>query len=358
MPALKKLITHGWKHATTIIFVVGFFMDSFLLPSVDEPITKYLGMSYLIILAGILMLREWVVSRNTASKIEQRLFGLLTFGVSFVSGAALSFVFVYAMRSAAFVVSWPLFVILLICMTANEFISTHNYRFTLDVAVYYIALVFYSIFNVPILFGVVNDFVFLVAIGISIAVGFTFMWLLRRMSETAEYESPRGFALAVGVPMFVGMLYVLNVIPAVPLSLKQSGIYHDISRSSTGGYVGEKENDAHMFQSLRPKVFHLENGDTSIYYFSSVGAPAEVSAPISHVWEYYDETSHSWIPSTTVSFDASGGREGGYRAYSKKEHVWPGKWRVTVKVGNNRIVGRITFTIVQGGNVATTDIQL
>jgi hypothetical protein len=93
------------------------------------------------------------------------------------------------MRSAALVVSWPLFVILLICMTANEFISTHNYRLTLDIAVYYIAIVFYCIFNVPILFGVVNDFVFLVAIGISIVAGFTFMWFFKRTSETAEYES-------------------------------------------------------------------------------------------------------------------------------------------------------------------------
>jgi hypothetical protein len=58
-----------------------------------------------------------------------------------------------------------------ICMTANEFISTHNYRFTLDIAVYYIALVFYCIFNVPILFGVVNDFVFLISIGIAIVAG-------------------------------------------------------------------------------------------------------------------------------------------------------------------------------------------
>jgi hypothetical protein len=148
--------------------------------------------------------------------------------------------------------------------------------------------------------------------------------------------------------MFVGMLYVLNVIPAVPLSLKQSGIYHDISRSSTGDMLAKRKTIAHMFQALRPKVFHLTDSDTSVYYFSSVGAPAELSAPISHVWEYYDETSHSWVPSTTVSFDASGGREGGYRAYSKKEHVWPGLWRVTVKVGNNRIVGRMTFTIVKG----------
>lgn len=356
--AFKSLISHAWRHASTIIFVVGFFMDSFLLPSVDEPITKYLGLSYLIILALIFPLREWVISRNTASDAERRLFSLLTFGISFFSGSALSFVFVYAMRSAAFAVSWPLFLILLLCMFANEFISTHNYRFTLDIAVYFIAIVFYSIFNVPIVFGEVNDFVFLVAIGIAVVVGLAFISVLRKTSETAESESARGFALAVGIPMFVGMLYILNVIPAVPLSLKDDGIYHSITRTESGEYLGQKEVDNRFLANYRRPVYHLTDQDTGVYFFSSVGAPAEVSAPITHVWEYYDETQKKWITSTTISFDLSGGRDGGYRAYSKKENLQPGLWRVTVKVDNNRIVGRKRFYIEKGTSAQVIEVKL
>lgn len=356
--AFRSLISKGWQHASTIIFVVGFLMDSFLLPSVDEPITKYLGLSYLIVLAIILPLREWTVARNTASDWERRVFSLLTFGVSFFSGSALSFVFVYSMRSAAFSVSWPLFVILLLCMFANEFVSTHNYRFTLDIAVYFIALVFYSIFNVPILFNKVNDFVFMVAIVIATILGIVFINILRKSSETAENESARGYALALGVPMFVGMLYVLNVIPAVPLSLKSSGVYHSVTRTDTGEYVGQAESDNRPFARYRSSIYHMTDSDTGVYFFSSVGAPAQVSAPITHVWEYYDETLKKWIPSTTVSFDLTGGRENGYRAYSKKENLQPGEWRVTVKVDNNRIVGRQTFYIEKGGGAEVKEVKL
>jgi hypothetical protein len=354
---LKELVTEGWRHASTIIFVFGFASDSFFLPSFDAPITKYLGLTYLVVIAVILLLREWVVERNTATDIERKLFSLLTFGLSFFLGSALSFVFIYSMRSAALVVSWPLFLILLVCMVANEYVSTHNYRFTLDIAVYFIALVFYCIFHVPILFGAVNDFVFLVAVGISVAVGVLFVFVLRKSSETAEHESPRAFALAIGIPMFVGMLYMLNVIPAVPLSLKESGIYHDIERSSDGGYTGGKEVDKRFFAKYRSQTFHKSDEDNAVYYFSSVGAPAELSAPITHVWEYYDESSRSWVTSTTVSFELSGGRQDGYRAYSKKEHVFPGLWRVTVKVGSSRIVGRMTFRI-ENGNATVQEIRL
>lgn len=355
---LEKIISAGWRHATTLIFLFGFITDSFLLPEVDNPITKYVGLSYLVVLAVIIPLREWVVSRNTASDFERRLFSVLTFGVSFFSGSALSFVFVYAMRSAAFAVSWPLFIILILCMAANEFISTHHYRFTLDIAVFFIAVVFYSIFNVPIIFGKVNDFVFIVSIVIAALISFSFIWLLRHTSETAESESARGFALALGVPMFVGMLYVLNVIPAVPLSLKQSGVYHNVTRTEDGEYRAVSEVDTRFFARYRSQTYHLTDSDSGIYFFSSVQAPAELSAPITHVWEYYDEEASSWVPSTTVSFSLTGGRTDGYRAYSKKENVFPGLWRVTVSVDDKRIIGRMKFKIEEGKNASVKEVKL
>lgn len=355
---IKELVSAGWRHAATIIFIGGFAMDSFLLPDFDDPITKYLGLSYLIALAVIIYLREWVVSKNTASDIEQKLFSLLTFGVSFFSGSALSFVFVYAMRSAALQVSWPLFVILLIIMIANEFISSHNYRFTLDLAVYFTAIIFYAIFHVPIVFGTVNDFVFFVSIAVASAVSLLYISVLRHSSEMADYEQGRGYALAVGIPMFVGMLYLLNVIPAVPLSLKTTGVYHNLIRNEGGEYVGLQEKDSRFLASWRRPIFHITDSDTGIYFFSSVSAPAELKAPITHVWEYYDENKREWVTSTSVSFEVSGGRKEGYRAYSQKENLLPGMWRVTVKVDDKRIIGRLRFYIVKGGSAEVIEKKL
>lgn len=360
--AFKTILSKGWQHASTLIFLFGFISDSFLLPEFENPATKYLGLSYLVMLAVIIFLREWVVARNTASDIERKAFSVLTFGVSFFSGSALSFVFVYAMRSAALSVSWPLFVILLICMFANEFISSHDYRLTLDIAVYFIAILFYSIFNVPIFFLNVNNLVFALSVALAALISFLYMYLLQHASEAAEHERGRGYALALGIPLFVGMLYLLNVIPAVPLSLKSAGTYHSITRVDDsvehGSYIGTKEKDGRWFASLRRQTYHMTDDDAGIYFFSSIGAPAEIAAPITHVWEYYDESSRAWVTSTTVSFNLSGGRKEGYRAYSMKENVHEGLWRVTVKVDDKRIVGRLRFYIVKGGNAALEEIQL
>ena len=73
-----------------------------------------------------------------------------------------------------------------------------------------------------------------------------------------------------------------------------------------------------------------------------------MTAPITHVWEYYSEKEGKWVVSTVVPFTLSGGREEGYRAYSHKENIFDGLWRVTVKVDEKRIIGRVRFEIKKG----------
>lgn len=341
-------------HSTTILFVLGFIFDIVMLPGIDHPITRYIGLAHLCIVAFLIMFREIVISRNTASRAEQKLYSFASFGIAFSSGAALSFIFVYAMRSAAFLVSWPLLLLLFICILTNEFVAAHDFRFTLDVGVLLIATLFFVIFNTPVLLKMQNDWIFALSVAISIGISLLYLFLLQFTSESARYEAPRTYALAVGIPMFVGMLYFLNVIPAVPLSLKEAGVYHSIVHTSSGEFIATGENDDRMFKKYRTTIHHMSSVDDGVYFFSNIDTPAELTAPISHVWEYYDVDTKHWVSKATVSFDIQGGREDGYRAFSKKENITEGLWRVTVKIGDNRIIGREKFMIIKVENAHTT----
>ncbi len=341
------------EHSTTILFLLGFIFDVVMLPSIDHPITRYIGLAHITIVAFLIMFREWVISRNTASKSEQKMYSFASFGIAFSSGAALSFIFVYAMRSAAFLVSWPLLLILLVCIIANEVVSTHDFRFTLDVGVLLIATLFFIIFNTPVLLKTQNDWIFALSIIISITISLLYLFLLQHTSESASYEAPRTYALAIGIPMFVGMLYFLNVIPAVPLSLKDSGVYHNIVHTDTGEFIAKADDDTRFFEKYRTKTHKVLAGDTGVYFFSNIDTPASLTAPISHVWEYYDTTTGNWILAMKIAFDIQGGREEGYRAFSNKENITDGLWRVTVKIGDKRIIGREKFRVIK-----TTDTLL
>lgn len=325
-----------------------------MLPDLDDPIARYIGLAHLCVVAFFIMFREWIISRNTASTLEQKLYKSSTFFISLSSGAALSFVFIYALRSAALTISWPLFVILGICIAANEFISTHEFRFTFDVGVLLIAVLFYTIFNIPILLKVQNDMVFGVSIAVTIAISLFYIYLLQFTSENAREEVPRGYALAIGIPMFVGMLYFLNIIPAVPLSLHEGGVYHSVIRSDSDLFLGQEEIDNRAFARFRTPIYHITSSDSGVYFFSAVNAPAELTAPLSHVWEYYDADTNTWLPSSTIPFTLAGGRENGYRAYSYKENTTEGLWRVSVKVGGNRIVGQVKFRVIRSDSPRET----
>lgn len=346
------------KHATTVLFFIGFFFDMLLLPDISNPISRLLGVIYIGAIAFLIMFREWIVSRNTASIAERRWYSFSTFGIAYFSGSALSFICVYALRSAAFSVSWPLLVVLAICVVANEFVSSHHYRFSLDVGVLLVATLFFTIFNLPVLLKVQNDSTFVLSLLIAGAVSLLYLYLLQFTSESASDEAPRLYALGIGVPLFIGMLYFLNVIPAVPLSLNQAGVYHEVIRGDHGGFMVKKENDTRYFKSLRKSTYHLSPNDNGVYFFSAVNAPASLTAPITHVWEYYDDSKNRWVESTVISFTLDGGREDGYRAYSHKENITEGKWRVTVKVDEKRIVGRVSFVVIKSEPVDLIESKL
>jgi hypothetical protein len=345
-------------HFTTAIFFFGFVFDMFLLPDFDDVLAKVIGLTHIALIALFIIFREWVVSRNTASSFEEKIYAFSTFIIAFSSGSALSFVFVYALRSAALSVSWPLFVMLFIVMCANEFFTSHNYRLTLDIAVLFIASFFYTVFNLPVLLKEQNDIIFTISAIVSVVVGLIYITILRKSSETAEYEAGRGYALALGVPMFVSMLYVLNVIPAVPLSMKTSGVYHSITHHENGTFIATGELDTRSFSQYRRPVYHLSLKDVGVYFFSAVNAPAELSAPLSHVWERYDDTTKKWVVSATIPFTLSGGRDGGYRAYTYKQSVVEGLWRVTVKVDSKRVIGRKEFYVKRVDVVTVQEMSL
>jgi hypothetical protein len=355
----RKLFEESKHHFATIVFVFGFVFDYITLPDPGAPLSKFLGFFYIGSLILCLLAREYVVSLNRASKLEQQLYSFLTLCIALVSGAFLSFVLIYYFRSAELIVSWPLFIVFIGIILFNEFISSHSFRFMLDLAVLFSSLAFFSIFNLPIFLNEQNDTVFVLSVLLAMFTSFLFLFLLSFSSEVAKVYSHKAYALAVGIPITVMVLYFNNIIPAVPLSLNQAGVYHAIEKVGDT-YLAKTEVEP-FYQGLlflKPKEFHYDDSQ-GVYFFSSVKAPTELKAPLSHVWEYYDEKTKSWIETTVIKFPITGGREDGFRAYSEKNNLTEGLWRVSVRSGERRVVGRMQFKAIKAkGSIETKQIKL
>ncbi len=148
----------------------------------------------------------------------------------------------------------------------------------------------------------------------------------------------------IGVGAVMTALYFMNVIPPLPLSLREAGIYHRIvSDGQQYELVGEEEN---FFQRLWPgQAVHAATGST-LYAYTAIFAPTDVQTRLVHEWQLYDADQRQWIVKSRIPFDIRGGRQEGYRAYTQTSTTQPGKWRVSVETERGQVVGRVTFTVV------------
>ena len=160
-----------------------------------------------------------------------------------------------------------------------------------------------------------------------------------------DTKSLRGVATVVGgIFVAFNLLYFLNVIPPVPLSLKDIGIYHSVLKRSDGGYTVLYER-AHWWEFWRDTsdTYTIGAGG-SASCFSSVFAPSDLTAPIYHRWEYRD--AGDWQTESRVAFSINGGRDEGYRGYTTKALLTPGAWRCSVETAQGQLIGRVGFTVV------------
>jgi len=143
-----------------------------------------------------------------------------------------------------------------------------------------------------------------------------------------------GWGPAVAVVAVLVVFYFLNWIPPVPLSLKLGGIYHQVEKAD-GLYHLTFEKPA-WYQVMK-RSDHSFHGEGPAYCFTAVFAPVDLKTTIYHRWQYRMATpgqlsgKGEFSTADRIPIRISGGREGGYRGYTIKQHVPPGNGGWTSK---------------------------
>lgn len=315
-----------------------------ILPNGDEVLTKYLGLTWIALLALAIAIRERIVMLNRATKIEGYAYELLSFGIAFFSGSALSFAFVHSIRSAVLSVSWPLIVILVLIIIVNEIVSTHTFRFMLDLAMLVIASLFNALIIAPFFFGTENEHVFDLTILITSSVVFLYMYLLQTLSDTARAHAPKGYALTIGIPLIITMLYSNSLIPTLVVS--QSGNIKQImtTGSDTKTITGERSIAAFGGETFSTGDI---DGASTMVFTSTLHAPAGMSIEVSHTWEHYDELSKTWTQKLHVvkTYTINDTREESMESRLDVDKDMKGTWRITTLLHEKQVMGRTTFIL-------------
>lgn len=276
-----------------------------------------------------------------ATKLDHWLVNLL----QFFFGGLLSTFMVFYFRSGTFWVSWPFYLLLTAAFVANEKFKSQYTRLEFQLSIFFLSLFCFLIFILPVLIHAVGRLVFLLSGASSLGLWWIFVRGLReRATENVSRHMPTMVGSTAAIFVLVNVLYFMNVIPPLPLSLQEASIHHSIIRTAGGTYIEQTERQGWLgFFRLVPR-FHSARGEP-IYFYSAVFCPTSLKTEIIHEWQTYDNR-RGWITADRIPLSVSGGRDGGYRTYSVKSGLKPGAWRVNVEIPTGAILGRFRFNVV------------
>ncbi len=270
----------------------------------------------------------------------------LTNIMQFFFGGLLSTFIVFYFRGATLSVSWPFILVLALSFVANERLKKYFDRLSFQISLLFFSIFLFAIFFVPLLTHSIGPTIFLLSGVSSLIVLWLFFLVLKKFGPEKFSLGRRSIlTFSMGIFVLINILYFTNLIPPLPLSLKEAGVYHSVGRDASGNYTVSLEDYGWRgFLSLYPDI-HLTS-DKIVYAYSAIFSPSSFNTGITHEWQRLDSTTGKWVTEGEVDLKVLGGRDGGYRTYSTREGLTEGHWRVNVLTSSHQILGRLRFNVV------------
>lgn len=276
--------------------------------------------------------------------------------MQFSFGGLLSVYLVFYFRSGTIWTSWPFLLMLALAFIVNEFLKRRYARLSFQMALLFLALYAFAIYLIPLILHQISSRVFLISGGVSvaaIAVVLIFLAVFSR-HRFAGRSGWTTLASIAGVLVMVNGFYFLNLIPPLPLSLKEANIFHSLTADGPGNYTVTREDQTtdgiasigfiRRFFSLRETV-HIKPGD-SLTFYTAVFCPTQLATKIVHEWQHYDPARGEWVTPDRIPLPVVGGRDGGYRTFSVVSAITAGLWRVDVETPGGQAIGRFNFRVI------------
>ncbi len=338
------------KHASLIAFVCGFLFDALTLTRIDEFYGQAVFLFYLFVVAGTIVLIQAVETERRVPHVVNKYRSWLPALVQFPIGGLLSGFVLFYSKSASFLTSWPFLFILVSVFIGNEFLKRRYELLVFQVGMLTFVLLSYTALTVPILYGDVGTTAFLLS-GLSALVVITLLFqLIRRVASSVYHTRFRYLVGVVGaVTLAWNIAYFTNLIPPVPLALKDAGIFHSLVKAPSGRHLyAVTYEPAPWYLPWRTidGTFRISGGDGA-YCYSAVFAPTTISTKLFHRWEYRDPEL-GWVARGRTQWSVQGGRDEGYRWYSQKGTLEEGDWRCVVETERGQVLGMERFTVKRG----------
>ncbi|WP_083928849.1 DUF2914 domain-containing protein [Geopsychrobacter electrodiphilus] len=286
-------------------------------------------------------------------EIQPRWQNWFTFLIQFFFGSLFSALVVFYFKSSGSLYTFLVVIFLALMLVSNEFIAERYRSRTLTWTMFAACGTMYLNFLIPHVVHSIKPVWFYLSCIFSLTVVFAihgFAYAKQRESMTIETKRLQylrellQMAPSLAVVALLVVLYQFQLIPPVPLVLKESYICKDFS-SENGVYQCQAERQS-LARALGfgGDVIHITKGE-KIYNLSAVFAPTRITVDLEQRWWLWNEQLGSWLASGVVPLPMVGGRKNGWRTYSYiQASTQAGDWKVETALKDGAVLAVAYFT--------------
>lgn len=263
-----------------------------------------------------------------------------TWVLQFLFGGMFSALVVCYFKSSGSLASFILVLLLAGLLVGNEFLQKRYESFALNLALFCLLGTMVLNFTIPYFVHGIGFRWFFLSTVISLGICFL-VWKIARRPK-------RMMIVPILISILLTVAYLMNWVPPVPLVLKQQMVCQNFDRKSYSCDVDYPTVLQRL--GLEAPTVHRVDGN-EVYFLSSVFAPAKLKAGLEFRWYYQEPTTGKYKLTDKISSGRmvmNGGRESGFRIYSNKRNVPPGKYRVETAYKNGAVVGASAFEVLEG----------
>ncbi len=344
-PAIKLSFTRNqiMPYLPALFFSGGFIFDVLTLGRIDNIMNMVTHSLFLVLTMMTLIIQILEIKpKEGAKRLVTLFFSHQNDIVHFMLGALLNAFVIFYFKSGSLINTALLIAALFILLLINEIEFFKRKGPTLKVAMFTISLSSFFIYLLPVLIGKTGGGIFL-ASQICTAMIILALWqVLLRFDLSPAKINANLLVPASSVILIFTILYAARIIPPVPLSLQQIGIYHNIEKSPEG-FVLSQQTSPWKVWSQGDQDFEAREGDR-IYLFSRIFAPGGFRDKLYFHFQIKNRSGR-WQTTDKIALIIVGGRDEGFGGYAYKKNYREGDWRALVETTDGLEIGRINFKV-------------
>ena len=268
-----------------------------------------------------------------------------SWAVQFCFGSLFSALVVCYFKSSGSLASFILVILLAILLVGNEFLQKKYESFGVSLAFLSLLGTMFMNFTLPHLVHRIGFIWFFLSTLLSLGVC-VLLWKISRRSKKV-------LIAPIGISVCLVAAYLMNWVPPVPLVLKHQLVCQNFDKTDYSCDVDAPS----LLQKIGLKIptVHRIPGE-DVYVLASVYAPAELKAEIEYRWHYMNPTTEKYSLTDKISSGRmviNGGREDGFRSFSRKKNIPAGKYRVEVAFKDGAVIGSQSFEVIDEARDST-----